>query len=146
MKLFRLLLVALLFSCSDDSKETPETGEPKPISVVMVDEDPNEPNNFTDVTGTYILKNNREYGVREDGKYKILLTKSKYKDKDQKEKEILTYSIFDVAKQKYLYHTAEIDVAKRLERDWEYYDTYDPESTDKKLVCESYIKEEEEDK
>ena len=140
MKLFRLLLVALLFSCSDDSKETPETGDPKPIVVEMADEDPNEPNNFTDVTGTYILENNREYGVREDGKYKILLTKSKYKDKDKKEKEVLTYTIFDVAKNKPLYFTVEIDVAKRLERNWEYYDTYDPESTVKKLVCESRIK------
>ncbi|MBD3592550.1 hypothetical protein [Bacteroides sp. GM023] len=140
MKLFRLLLVALLFSCSDDSKETQETGEPKPIVVEM--EKTNVPNNLTDVTGTYILENNREYGVREDGKYKILLTKSKYKDKDQKEKEVLTYTIFDVAKNKPLYFTVEIDVAKRLERNWEYYDTYNPEITDKKLVCKSRIKEE----
>lgn len=138
MKLFRLLLVALLFSCSDDSKETQETGEPKPIVVEM--EKTNVPNNLTDVTGTYILENNREYGVREDGKYKILLTKSKYKDKDQKE--VLTYTIFDVAKNKPLYFTVEIDVAKRLERNWEYYDTYNPEITDKKLVCKSRIKEE----
>ena len=134
MKLFRLLLVALLFSCSDDSTETPETGEPKPIFVEMV------ANDETDVTGTYILEKNTEYGVREDGKYKILLTKSKYKDKDKKEKEILTYSIFDVANNKSLYFTKEIDVAKRLERDWDYYNTYDPESTDKKLVCKSRIK------
>lgn len=134
MKLFRLLLVALLFSCSDDSTETPKTGEPKPIFVEMV------ANDETDVTGTYILEKNKEYGVREDGKYKILLTKSKYKDKDKKEKEILTYSIFDVANNKSLYFTKEIDVAKRLERDWDYYNTYDPESTDKKLVCKSRIK------
>lgn len=134
MKLFRLLLVALLFSCSDDSTETPETGEPKPIFVEMV------ANDETDVTGTYILEKNKEYGVREDGKYKILLTKSKYKDKDKKEKEILTYSIFDVANNKSLHFTKEIDVAKRLERDWDYYNTYDPESTDKKLVCKSRIK------
>lgn len=140
MKLFRLLLVALLFSCSDDSKETQETGDPKLIVVEM--EKKNVPNDLTDVSGTYILEKNKEYGVREDGKYKILVTKSRYEDKEGKEKEILTYSIFDVAKQKYLYHTAEIDVAKRLERDWEYYDTYDPESTDKKLVCKSRIKEE----
>ena len=132
MKLFRLLLVALLFSCSDDSTETPETGDPKPIFVEMV------ANDETDVTGTYILEKNKEYGVREDGKYKILLTKSKYKDKDKKEKEILTYSIFDVANNEYL--TEEIDVAKRLERDWDYYNTYDPENTDKKLVCKSRIK------
>ena len=134
MKLFRLLLVALLFSCSDDSTETPETGDPKPIFVEMV------ANDETDVTGTYILEKNKEYGVREDGKYKILLTKSKYKDKDKKEKEILTYSIFDVANNKSLYFTKEIDVAKRLERDCDYYNTYDPESTDKKLVCKSRIK------
>lgn len=134
MKLFRLLLVVLLFSCSDDSTETPETGDPKPIFVEMV------ANDETDVTGTYILEKNKEYGVREDGKYKILLTKSKYKDKDKKEKEILTYSIFDVANNKSLYFTKEIDVAKRLERDWDYYNTYDPESTDKKLVCKSRIK------
>ena len=134
MKLFRLLLVALLFSCSDDSTETPETGDPKPIFVEMV------ANDETDVTGTYILEKNKEYGVREDGKYKILLTKSKYKDKDKKEKEILTYSIFDVANNKSLYFTKEIDVAKRLERDWDYYNTYAPESTDKKLVCKSRIK------
>lgn len=134
MKLFRLLLIALLFSCSDDSTETPETGDPKPIFVEMV------ANDETDVTGTYILEKNKEYGVREDGKYKILLTKSKYKDKDKKEKEILTYSIFDVANNKSLYFTEEIDVAKRLERDWKYYDTYNPEITDKKLVCKSRIK------
>ena len=134
MKLFRLLLVALLFSCSDDSTETPETGDPKPIFVEMV------ANDETDVTGTYILEKKKEYGVREDGKYKILLTKSKYKDKDKKEKEILTYSIFDVANNKSLYFTKEIDVAKRLERDWDYYNTYVPESTDKKLVCKSRIK------
>lgn len=136
MKLFRLLLVALLFSCSDDSKETPETGEPKPIVVEMV------ANDETNVSGTYILEKNKEYCTREDGKYKILITKSKYKDKDQKEKEILTYSILDVANNKYLYFTAEIDVAKRLERDWEYYDTYNPEITDKKLICKSLVKEE----
>lgn len=135
MKLFRLLLVALLFSCSDDSTETPETGDPKPIFVEMV------ANDETDVTGTYILEKNKEYGVREDGKYKILLTKSKYKDKDKKEKEILTYSILDVANNEYLYFTEEIDVAKRLERDWKYYDTYNPEITNKKLICTSSTKE-----
>lgn len=136
MKLFRLLLVALLFSCSDDSKETPETGEPKPITVKMVT------NDETDVSGTYNLEKNKEYCTREDGKYKILITKSKYKDKEEKEKEILTYSILDVANNEYLYFTEEIDVAKRLERDWNYYKTYDPKITDKKLVCKSYIKEE----
>lgn len=136
MKLFRLLLVALLFSCSDDSKETPETGEPKPIVVEMV------ANDETDVAGTYILEKNKEYCTREDGKYKILITKSKYKDEDEKEKEILTYSIFDVANNKYLYFTEEIDVAKRLERDWNYYKTYDPKITEKKLICTSSTKEE----
>ena len=135
MILFRLLLVALLFSCSDDSKETPETGDPKPIFVEMV------ANNETNVTGTYILEKNKEYGVREDGKYKILLTKSQYKDKEGKEKEILTYSILDVANNEYLYFTEEIDVAKRLERDWKYYDTYNPEITNKKLICTSSTKE-----
>lgn len=139
MKLFRLLLVALLFSCSDDSKETPETGDPKPIFVVMADE--NIPDDVTNVGGTYILEKNKEYGVREDGKYKILLTKSKYKDKDEKEKEVLTYTIFDVVKNKPLYFTEGIDVAKRLERDWEYYDEYDPEITNKKLICTSSTKE-----
>lgn len=139
MKLFRLLLVALLFSCSDDSKETPETGDPKPIFVVMVDE--NIPDDVTNVGGTYILEKNKEYGVREDGKYKILLTKSKYKDKDEKEKEVLTYTIFDVVKNKPLYFTEGIDVAKRLERDWKYYDTYNPEITNKILICTSSTKE-----
>lgn len=140
MKLFRLLLVALLFSCSDDSKETPETGDPKPITVKMADE--NIPDDVTNVAGTYILEKNKEYAVREDGKYKILVTKSRYEDKEGKKQEILTYSIFDVAKQEYLYHTKEIDVAKRLERDWEYYDEYDPKITDKKLICKSHVKEE----
>lgn len=135
MKLFRLLLVALLFSCSDDSKEASETGDPKPIFVEMV------ANDETNVTGTYILEKNKEYGVREDGKYKILLTKSQYEDKEGKEKEILTYSILDVANNEYLYFTEEIDVAKRLERDWKYYDTYNPEITNKKLICTSSTKE-----
>ncbi|WP_291589660.1 hypothetical protein [Bacteroides sp.] len=135
MKLFRLLLVTLLFSCSDDSKETQETGDPKPIVVDMV------ANDEIDVSGTYNLEKNKEYCTREDGKYKILITKSKYKDKDQKEKEILTYSILDVANNKYLYFTKEIDVAKRLERDWEYYDEYNPEITNKKLICTSSAKE-----
>lgn len=135
MKLFRLLLVALLFSCSDDSKETPETGDPKPIVVDMV------ANDETNVSGTYILEKNKEYCTREDGKYKILITKSKYEDEDEKEKEILTYSILDVANNKYLYFTEEIDVAKRLERNWNYYKTYDPKITNKKLICTSSTKE-----
>lgn len=135
MKLFRLLLVALLFSCSDDSKETQETGEPKPIVVEMV------ANDETDVSGTYNLEKNKEYCTREDGKYKILITKSKYEDEDKKEKEILTYSILDVANNEYLYFTEEIDVAKRLERNWNYYKTYDPKITNKKLICTSSAKE-----
>lgn len=140
MKLFRLLLVALLFSCSDDSTETPETGDPKPIFVEMV------ANDETDVTGTYILEKNKEYCVREDGKYKIFLAKDYYTDEKGKEQEILFYSIFDVAKQEHIYFTEKIDVAKRLERDWEYYDKKNtPENTDKKLVCTSRIKEEEEE-
>lgn len=143
MKLFRLLLVALLFSCSDDSKEAPETGDPKPIFVEMVDE--NRPDDVTNVAGTYILEKNKEYAVREDGKYKILLTKRKYKDNEEKIQEVLAYGIFDVANNKYLYHTEKIDVAKRLEEYWEYY-TYNSENTVKKLVCKSYIKEEEEEK
>ena len=73
MKLFRLLLVALLFSCSDDSTETPETGDPKPIFVEMV------ANDETDVTGTYILEKNKEYGVREDGKNKIIIRRKRIK-------------------------------------------------------------------
>lgn len=141
MKLFRLLLVALLFSCSDDSTETPETGELKPIFVEMV------ANDETDVTGTYILEKNKEYCVREDGKYKIFLAKDYYTDEKGKEQEILFYSIFDVAKQEHIYFTEKIDVAKRLERDWEYYDKKNtPENTDKKLVCTSRIKEEAEEK
>lgn len=141
MKLFRLLLVALLFSCSDDSTETPETEELKPIFVEMV------ANDETDVTGTYILEKNKEYCVREDGKYKIFLAKDYYTDEKGKEQEILFYSIFDVAKQEHIYFTEKIDVAKRLERDWEYYDKKNtPENTDKKLVCTSRIKEEEEEK
>lgn len=139
MKLFRLLLVTLLFSCSDDSKETQETGEPKSIFVVMADE--NIPDDVTNVAGTYILEKNKEYGVRKDGKYKILLTKSIYKDKDEKEKEVLTYTIFDVVKNKPLYFTEEIDVAKRLEKDWKYYDEYNPEITNKKLICTSSTEE-----
>lgn len=135
MKLFRLLLVTLLFSCSDDSKETQETGEPKPIVVEMV------ANDETDVSGTYNLEKNKEYCTREDGKYKILITKSKYEDEDKKEKEILTYSILDVANNEYLYFTEEIDVAKRLERNWNYYKTYDPKITNKKLICTSSAKE-----
>lgn len=138
MKLFRLLLVTLLFSCSDDSKETQETGEPKPISVVMADE--NIPDDVTNVAGTYILEKNKEYGVREDGKYKILLTKRKYKDNEGKIQEALAYGIFDVANNKYLYHTEKIDVAKRLEEYWEYY-TYNLENTDKILICTSSAKE-----
>lgn len=137
MKLLKLLFVVLLFSCNDDSTETPETGEPKQIEVEIVENI--DVTDVIDVAGTYNLENNKEYGVREDGKYKILLTKSKYKDEKGKEQEILSYSIFDVANKKHIYFTEKIDVAKRLERDWEF---YDKENTDKKLVCTSKIKEE----
>lgn len=141
MKLLKLLFVVLLFSCNDDSTETPETGEPKQIEVEIVENI--DVTDVIDVAGTYNLENNKEYGVREDGKYKILLTKSKYKDEKGKEQEILSYSIFDVANKKHIYFTEKIDVAKRLERDWEFYDKENtPENTDKKLVCTSKIKEE----
>lgn len=142
MKLFRLLLVALLFSCNDDSTETPETGELKQIVVEMANPDATD---ITNVAGTYNLEKNKEYCVREDGKYKIFLAKDYYMDEKGKKQEILFYSIFDVAKQEHIYFTEKIDVAKRLERDWEYYDKKNtPENTDKKLVCTSQIKEEEE--
>lgn len=66
-------------------------------------------NDFTDVSGTYTLETNKEYCTREDGKYKILLVKSVYKNKEGKEKDILTYGILDVANKKYICHTANID-------------------------------------
>ena len=45
--------------------------------------------------------------------------------------------------QKYLYYTTGIDVAKRLEKEWKYYSTYDPEKVDiQNPVCTSNIKEE----
>ena len=62
--------------------------------------------------------------------------------KEGKEKDILTYGILDVAKNKYLYYTAGIDVAKRLERDWNFYDDNNPDNADKQLVCTSHPKEE----
>lgn len=67
MKLLKLLFlsVILLSACNDDSTDTPETGEPKQIIVEMAS------NDFTDVSGTYTLENNKEYCTREDGKYKI---------------------------------------------------------------------------
>lgn len=140
MKLLKLLFVVLLFSCNDDSAETPETGELKQIVVTI---NPDATDIVEDVAGTYNLEKNKEYCVREDGKYKILLTKSEYEDKAKKKQEILTYSIFDVANQKYLYYTTGIDVAKRLEKEWKYYRTYDPEKVDiQNPVCTSNIKEE----
>jgi len=63
-------------------------------------------------------------------------------DKEGKEKDILTYGILDVAKNKYLYYTAGIDVAKRLERDWNFYDDNNPDNTAKQLICTSHLKEE----
>ena len=138
MKLLKLLFVVLLFACNDDSKDTPTTGEPKQIVVEM----DAATSNVTDVSGTYTLEANKEYCVREDGKYKILLVKSVYTDKEEKEKDILTYGILDVAKNKYLYYTAGINVAKRLERDWNFYDDNNPDNATKQLVCSSHPKEE----
>ena len=63
-------------------------------------------------------------------------------DKEGKEKDILTYGILDVAKNKYLYYTAGIDVAKRLERDWNFYDDNNPDNAAKQLICTSHLKEE----
>lgn len=139
MKLLNLLLVVLLFACNDDSTDTPASKEPTNIVVEM------EPtaSNMTDVSGTYTLQANKEYSVREDGKYKILLVKNTYKDKEGKEKDILSYGIFDVAKKEYIYYTEGIDVAKRLERDWKFYDDINnPANTNKQLVCTSHPKEE----
>ena len=139
MKLLNLLLVVLLFACYDDSTDTPASKEPTNIVVEM------EPtaSNMTDVSGTYTLQANKEYSVREDGKYKIFLVKNTYKDKEGKEKDILSYGIFDVAKKEYIYYTEGIDVAKRLERDWEFYDDINnPANTNKQLVCTSRPKEE----
>ena len=138
MKLLKLLFVVLLFDCNDDSKDTPTTGEPKQIVVEM----DAAASNVTDVSGTYTLEANKEYCVREDGKYKILLVKSVYTDKEGKEKDILTYGILDVAKNKYLYYTAGIDVAKRLERDWNFYNDNNPDNAAKQLICTSHLKEE----
>lgn len=138
MKLLKLLFVVLLFACNDDSKDTPTTRKPKQIVVEM----DAAASNVTDVSGTYTLEANKEYCVREDGKYKILLVKSVYTDKEGKEKDILTYGILDVAKNKYLYYTAGIDVAKRLERDWNFYDDNNPDNTAKQLICTSHLKEE----
>ena len=77
MKLLKLLFLSaiLLSACNNDSTDTPETGEPKQIIVEMAS------NDFTDVSGTYTLENNKEYCTREDGKYKILLVKSTYINK-----------------------------------------------------------------
>ena len=139
MKLLNLLLVVLLFACNDDSTDTPASKEPTNIVVEM------EPtaSNMTDVSSTYTLQANKEYSVREDGKYKILLVKNTYKDKEGKEKDILSYGIFDVAKKEYIYYTEGIDVAKRLERDWEFYDDINNQAnTNKQLVCTSRPKEE----
>ena len=138
MKLLKLLFVVLLFACNDDSKDTPTTGEPKQIVVEM----DAAASNVTDVSGTYTLEANKEYCVREDGKYKLLLVKSVYTDKEGKEKDILTYGILDVAKNKYLYYTAGNDVAKRLERDWNFYDDNNPDNAAKQLICTSHLKEE----
>lgn len=140
MKLLKLLFlsVILLSACNDDSTDIPETGEPKQIIVEMAS------NDFTDVSGTYTLETNKEYCTREDGKYKILLVKSIYINKEGKEKDILTYGILDVANEKYLYFTEKIDVAQRLERDWEFYNQITnpdfPDDPTRQLVCNSYTK------
>lgn len=140
MKLLKLLFlsVILLSACNDDSTDTPETGEPKQIIVEMAS------NDFTDVSGTYTLETNKEYCTREDGKYKILLVKKTYTNKEGKEKDILTYGILDVANEKYLYFTEKIDVAQRLERDWEFYNQITnpdvPDAPSRRLVCNSYTK------
>ena len=140
MKLLNLLLVVLLFACNDDSTDTPASKEPTNIVVEM------EPtaSNMTDVSGTYTLQANKEYSVREDGKYKILLVKSTYINKEGKEKDILTYGILDVANKKYICYTANIDVAQRLERDWEFYNQITnpdfPDDPNRRLVCNSYTK------
>ncbi len=140
MKLFKLLLIGLLFSCSNDSTENPETGETKQINVTMTNPDATD---VINVVGIYNLEKNKEYCVREDGKYKILLTKSNYTDKNGKEQETLTYSILDVEKKEFLYYTTEINVAQRLEADWDYYDTNNPEEVDTtKPICSSKIKAE----
>ena len=126
MKLLKLLFlsVILLSACNNDSTDTPETGEPKQIIVEM--------------------ENNKEYCTREDGKYKILLVKSTYINKEGKEKDILTYGILDVANKKYICYTANIDVAQRLERDWEFYNQITnpdfPDDPNRRLVCNSYTK------
>ena len=140
MKLLKLLFLSaiLLSACNNDSTDTPETGEPKQIIVEMAS------NDFTDVSGTYTLENNKEYCTREDGKYKILLVKSTYINKEGKEKDILTYGVLDVVNKKYICYTANIDVAQRLERDWEFYNQITnpdfPDDPNRRLVCNSYTK------
>ena len=61
-----------------------------------------------------------------------------------KEKDILTYGILDVANKKYICHTANIDVAQRLERNWEFYNQITnpdfPDDPNRRLVCNSYTK------
>ena len=137
MKLLKLLFLSaiLLSACNNDSTDTPETGEHKQEMAS---------NDFTDVSGTYTLENNKEYCTREDGKYKILLVKSTYINKEGKEKDILTYGILDVANKKYICYTANIDVAQRLERDWEFYNQITnpdfPDDPNRRLVCNSYTK------
>ena len=88
MKLLKLLFLSaiLLSACNNDSTDTPETGEPKQIIVEMAS------NDFTDVSGTYTLENNKEYCTREDGKYKILLVKSTYTYSNLSKREILQIS------------------------------------------------------
>lgn len=132
-KFLPLLFACLLFSCDDDSNPKPDSGELKQIVIEKM----TDPEAEYDVSGIYNLDNDREYSVREDGKYKILLTSKKYIE-DKKEKEALTYGVYDVANKKYLYFTDGIDVAHRLYRNWEFYDKINiPGNEDKKLICTS---------
>ena len=65
MKLLKLLFLSaiLLSACNNDSTDTPETGEPKQIIVEMAS------NDFTDVSGTYTLENNKVLGKTENIRY-----------------------------------------------------------------------------
>ena len=67
MKLLKLLFLSaiLLSACNNDSTDTPETGEPKQIIVEMAS------NDFTDVSGTYTLENNKNtvHGKTENIRY-----------------------------------------------------------------------------
>lgn len=87
---------------------------------------------------------NTVLGKTENIRYYLLLVKSTYINKEGKEKDILTYGILDVANKKYICYTANIDVAQRLERDWEFYNQITnpdfPDDPNRRLVCNSYTK------